>query len=260
MVSPSGSRAYTRFIPKEEIEAGAVTQWSFGHIGSGSEPPLAEPQPEPEEVQEDLAPPAPLEPLEPMISLAEHEALLQQASAQAHAEGHAQGLAQGQQQTAQEWQQRLDDYVAGPGQQSAEQLTALLAALDASCTELQQRMARELLQLACDIARQVVRRELKGDPQALLPVVREALDMLVSEGRAATVRLHPSDWEQLERPLREKFGAGKVQWQPDPAVAPGDCLVESAGAVIDGSLPKRWRRAVAALGLVGEWEEGDDAD
>lgn len=259
MVSPSSSRAYTRFIPKEEIEAGAVTQWNFGHIGWGDEPePTPEPVPEePAPVQE---PQTPIEPLEPMMSLAEHQALLEQASAQAQAQGHAEGVEQGRLQATQEWQQRLDDYAAGPGQQVAGQLADVLQALDASCTELQQRMARELLQLACDIARQVVRRELKSDPQALLPVVREALDMLVAEGRAATVRLNPADWAQLERPLRESLGSGKVQWQSDPAVAAGDCLVESAGAVVDASLDKRWRRAVAALGLVGQWQESGDAD
>lgn len=260
MVSPSSSRAYTRFIPKEEVEAAAVTQWTFGHISLGDEAPPA-PPPAPEELPPE--PPeqaAPIEPLEPTITVAEHQALLQQMAAQAQAEGFAQGQAQGRQETAQEWQQRLDDYAAGPGQQVAGQLAALLQALDASCTELQQRMARELLQLACDIARQVVRRELKNDPQALLPVVREALDMLVAEGRAATVRLNPEDWAQLERPLREALGSGKVQWQSDPAIAAGDCVVESAGAVVDASLDKRWRRAVAALGLVGQWQESGDAD
>ena len=62
----------------------------------------------------------------------------------------------------------------------------------------------------------------------------------------------------LEQPLRAEFAQGKVQWQPDPAVAAGDCQVESAGTVIDGSMEKRWRRAVAALGLVGSWQEAQE--
>ena len=37
---------------------------------------------------------------------------------------------------------------------------------------LQQQVAPDLLQLACDIARQVVRQELRTNPQALMPVVR----------------------------------------------------------------------------------------
>ena len=39
MVSPSSARAYSRFIPKEEIEADSVTQWSFAAV-DGSAAPL----------------------------------------------------------------------------------------------------------------------------------------------------------------------------------------------------------------------------
>ena len=252
MVSPSSARAYSRFIPKEEIEAGSVTQWSFSAV-DGAAPPL--PPVEPEPVPEEPLPGVPLEPVVPMVPEDEHLALLQHAREQAHAQGLAEGRAQGTAEATQAWQQRLDDYVAGTGRETAERLDALVRALDSSLGTLQQRMAKELLQLACDIARQVVRRELASDPQALLPVVREALDMLVNEGRPATVRLNPADWAVLEQPLRAEFAQGKVQWQPDPAVAAGDCQVESAGTVIDGSMEKRWRRAVAALGLVGSWQE-----
>jgi len=34
----------------------------------------------------------------------------------------------------------------------------------------------------------------------------------------------------------------------DPSIAPGGCVVESEHGSVDGSLPTRWNRAVAALG------------
>ncbi len=154
----------------------------------------------------------------------------------------------------------MDDYVAGQGREAAERLAQVAQSLQDSLAGLQQAMAREVLQLACDIARQVVRQEIGVNPQAMLPVVREALAMLVGEGRAATVRLNPADWAALQQPLREEFGAGGIQWLADAAVEPGDCLVESAGMVVDGTLDKRWRRAIAALGLTGGWREETDAD
>jgi len=40
----------------------------------------------------------------------------------------------------------------------------------------------------------------------------------------------------------------------DPDLLPGSCLVESAGTVIDGTLQKRWQRAVATLGIDSNWE------
>lgn len=246
MVTGSGSRAYTRFIPSEEIGADAVTQWRFGAVDGSDLLPL----PEPQEAAEAAA---------PVVDEAEHLAQLAQAQQQAHAQGHAEGVAQGRSEAGLEWQQRMDDYMAGAGQETAHRMEGLVGALDASLSELQQRMAQEVLQLACDIARQVVRQELKSNPQALLPVVREALDMLVTEGRPATVRLHPQDLEHLEQPLRQEFAQHKLQWLADADVAPGDCLVESSGTVVDGGLDKRWRRAVAALGLVSAWQESSDA-
>ncbi|HPU19305.1 MAG TPA: flagellar assembly protein FliH, partial [Alicycliphilus sp.] len=157
-------------------------------------------------------------------------------------------------------QQQLDDYVAGQGREAAERLAQVAQSLQDSLAGLQQAMAQEVLQLACDIARQVVRREVAGNPRAMLPVVREALGMLAAESRPATVRLHPDDWAALEKPLREEFASPRIEWQADAAVQPGDCVVESAGMQIDGTLDKRWRRAIAALGLTAAWREDGHAD
>ncbi|WP_406624245.1 FliH/SctL family protein [Acidovorax sp. SDU_ACID1] len=240
------ARHYTRFIPSEEI--GDVTRWQFGSV-DGSEvlhAAIAEPDAGPSEV-----PPAP-----PGVDEAEHQSLVQQA----REEGYARGLAEGQEQAHLQWQQRMDDYVSGQGRETAERLAGLAQAVEASLAGLQQGLAQEVLQLACDIARQVVRQEITGNPRAMLPVVREALDMLVSEGRPATVRLNPADWAALEQPLRGEFGAARIQWLPDATVQPGDCSVESGGAVVDGSLDKRWRRAIAALGLASAWAESGHGD
>ncbi|WCM92710.1 flagellar assembly protein FliH [Acidovorax sp. NCPPB 2350] len=235
--SPRG--AYTRFIPSEEI--GDVTQWRFGAVdGSDAVPPAAEPDPE------ELLPAG--------IDEATHLAAIEAA----RQEAFAQGKALGEEETTLAWQQRMDDYIAGEGQQVAARLDHLVRTTEESLAELQQRMAHEVLELACDIARQVIRQELASGPQALLPVVREALGMLVAEGRPATVRIHPADWAFLEQPLTEAYAGAKVQWVPDAAVAQGNCLVESAGTVVDGSLDKRWRRAIAALGLSSAWKIEED--
>jgi flagellar assembly protein FliH len=243
MTHSSNSRHYSRFIPSEEV--GDVTQWHFSAV-DGSEPVIP--------VVVEAEPELPLPP--PGIDEAEHLAKLEQA----REEGYERGVVQGQAQAGLEWQQRMDDYVANQGREAAERMDQLAGALDTSLNDMQQRMAQEVLALACDIARQVIRQELAGQPDALLPVVREALGMLISEGRPATVRLSPQDWETLEQPLREEFAASKVQWIADAHVQPGDCQVESAGTVVDGSLDKRWRRAIAALGLTSAWKEGHHGD
>lgn len=240
MPSSSYGRAYARFIPREEV--GDVTHWKFGAVDGSDlvaqEPVSALPA---EHIDEEL--------------LAQQEAERRALIQQANDDGYAEGLAHGQEQTALEWQQRMDEYIEGQGHQAAQRVQSVLQALDANLSDMQQTMARQLLELACDIARQVVRQELSVNPNALKPVVREAVGILVAEGRPATVRLNPADIDVVGQPLREAEDVPGVQWIADAAVAEGGCLVESAGTVVDGSLDKRWKRAIAALGLQSPWDE-----
>lgn len=236
MTPMSNPRSYSRFIPSEEV--GAVRQWKFGAV-DGSD--LLEPDPDAE--------PAPELPLEP--TPAEQEAMLRQALDDAHEEGFAQGQAQ----TALEWQRRMDEYVATQGAETAQRMAALVAALDQSLNAMQQDMATQVLELACALARQVVRQELATNPNALQPVVREAVGTLVADGRPAIVKLNPSDLDALAQPLREELDHPAIQWVADPAVPAGGCLVESAGMVIDGTVERRWTRAVATLGLQVPWDD-----
>jgi flagellar assembly protein FliH len=278
--SSNHSKAKARFIPGEELQEAQVRIWRFGDValgglGEGMLPPLAqdnedfrplledppaaptaieEPQTEPpaqsEAEAEEPAPPPP--PPEPAIS----EEELQQMLEQARQEGFAQGLQQGEQQAAEQWQQRLQEYQDNQGREIGQRLAEVLRQAQEGIRGLQQQVAPDLLQLACDIARQVVRQELRTNPQALMPVVREALDMLGAETRPATVRLHPDDWQHLEAHVRAAWPNPKIEWLQDASVPVGDCWVESQGAQVDGSLEKRWQRAVAALGLVSTWYEG----
>lgn len=235
MMTGPHHRSYSRFIPSEEV--GDFTQWKFGAV-DGSD--LVEPEPT-EALPE----------LPPEVDEAAQQALVQQACDDAYAEGFAQGQAE----TGLEWQRRMDDYIAQQGAETVQRLQSAMQTFDASMIDMQQQMAQQLLELACDIARQVVRQELSVNPNALQPVVREAVNMLVTEGRPAMVRLNPADMDAMEQPLRAEMDAPGVQWVPDAAVAPGGCVVESAGTVVDGSLSKRWQRAIASLGLQTPWQE-----
>ena len=265
-----------RFIPSEEIDASMVRQWQFGNMHDA--PALAGKAPIAElPVLGDLLPPpaprieTPVEVLEPAvedsaprIDEAQVQAMIAQARQEAHdaayqqglEAGLAQGVAEGQQQADAHWQQKWQDYEAQQGLPTAQRLEQLVQQAQQQLSGLDQRLAPDVLQLACDIARQVVRQELRCNPQALLPVVREALDMLGAESKPATVRLNPQDWEVLKTHLQAAFPQPKIEWLQDAAVQPGDCVVESAGSRVDGSLERRWQRAVAALGLVSTWYDG----
>lgn len=240
MPSSNSPRFYARFIPSEEVNS--VTQWKFGSV-DGSEP-------EPE-LPAEAEPPVPPPPTaDEILALCE----------QAREQGFVQGQEQGRAEASLEWQRRMDEYVAGEGQEAARRVAAVVQELQSTFNELQQTLARQVLDLACEVARQVVRQELSVRPEALEAVVREAVGGLLAQARPALVRLHPDDAQRLEQPLREAYGDAAVQWVADPQVPPGGCWVESAGTVVDGTVAKRWERAVAALGLQSAWDTEESAD
>lgn len=224
-------RNSTRFIPGEDIDA--VAQWRFHGVDAASLL-LAAKAAEPVETP-DLPTP---------------EAIRQESYAEGFAQGHAQATLEAQRQ--------IQDYIDTQGQAAAQRFSGLFQSAATQLAEVEQVMARGVLDLACELARQVLRHELSMNPNALQPVVREALGLLVTDGKSAVVRLNPLDLEVLEEALHEEFSSLALSLLADASVNRGDCLIESAGTVVDGSLEKRWMRAVANLGLSVSWEEAVD--
>lgn len=224
-------RNYSRFIPGEEIDA--VEQWNFAAVDTASLLLAAQVK-----VRDEAA-----------------EESKQEACRQA---GYAEGFAQGRAQATVEAQRQMADYIAHQGSDAARQFAQLFATVQAQLAEAEQVMAQGTLELACELARQVLRRELSVDPKAVQPVIREALGLLVADTKSAVVRLHPLDFNVLEEVIRTEFSSLSLTLLADPGLTRGGCLIESAGTVVDGTLEKRWMRAVASLGLDSSWEEPAD--
>jgi flagellar assembly protein FliH len=220
-------RNYLRFIPGEEV--GAVEQWSFEPVD-----------------QEAVRLAAQAKVSEAAVDHLKEESLKQ--------EGYAEGFIQGQAQAAVEAQRQITDYIANEGQKAAREFAGLFVAAQVQMADAEQVMARGVLDLACELARQVVRRELSINTDTLQPVLREAMGLLAADTKSAVIRLNPLDLEVLEPVLRSEFAGLALTLLPEESVSRGGCLVESAGTVVDGTLEKRWARAVAKLGLESAWE------
>jgi flagellar assembly protein FliH len=223
----------TALIASEDIAQ--VSRWRFGAVGTSGVPGLAFGEPE--------------------AGIADPQALRA-----AHAEGYAEGVAAGRAEALAQAEADFARYRANEALEVAGRMDALLRSVENGLDQAQQEIARGTLEIACALARQVVRRELAVDPKALEPVVHEALSLLLVDARSASVRLAPVDFELLDEPLRTRFTGQPVTVLADAAVRPGDCLVESAGAVVDGGLASRWSRAIASLGLALPWNEEDGDD
>ncbi len=225
MRASSKSSPYTRFVPREEIEG--VSAWQFSSMDEGAavreEPPAAE---------------------EPVEDLPAVQELLEKAYADGFAHGHDAG--------SQETRDALEAPIRQTLEDTGLRLAQLLHEARDHIVRNEDRISHQLLELACDLARQVIRQELRHNPQALRPVVAEAVAQLVEDGLPATVRLNPDDLAALEESLRDSTSSGTLpELVADPSVSPGGCIVSSASTTADASIEKRWARAIGNLGLEG---------
>ena len=169
-------------------------------------------------------------------------------------EGYAQGFLEGRAQAMLEAKQSIDEFMRGQGQASAAQLAALIGDVQAQLDSAAQEMAQGVLELACELSRQVLRHEVSINPQGLMPVIREALGVFIEDNRTTRIKLNPLDLEVLGPAVRDEFKHLPLMLEADPLVARGGCVMESPVRVVDGQLEKRWLRVVGQLGLQIPWE------
>lgn len=230
MTASSKPATSSRFIPREEI--GAVSAWRFSSMdGHLEDVPATHPGP-----SSDLE------------KLAMDEAR-QQALAEGFEQGHATGSAEVREALGATMQKSIAD--------ASLRMAQLLHNTSEHLRKSEEQISRHILELACDVARQVVRREIRSDPKLLEPVIAEALGQLIDDGLPATVRLHPEDLERLGDSLKENLGKPQPEFVADASITPGGCLIESASMAVDATVEKRWARAVGNLGLNDTWNKGD---
>lgn len=220
---PAGS-VHSRFIPREEIDG--VAAWQFDAV-DGSQPAAGADS-------------------GPAIS----EDALHDIRQQAYAEGFAHGHDAG----SQEVRDALEAPLRHQAEEAGVRLAQLLQSTRNSLIRSEQQISQHILELACDLARQVVRRELRADHEALKPVIAEALRELVIDGLPATVRLNPADLQAMGGALRETLASPVPELVADPAISPGGCVVETAATSVDATVEKRWARAVGNLGMNVPWD------
>jgi flagellar assembly protein FliH len=156
---------------------------------------------------------------------------LEQIQRQAYDEGFAQGLRDAGQQV------RLQ----------SERLERLLAALAGPFAEMDQEAEQELVCLATAIARQLVRRELRLDPAAVIGAVREAMALLPAAARNVRIHLHPEDAQLVRTALTLPEGERAWHIVEDAVLTRGDCRVLSDTSQIDARVETRLANIFTAL-------------
>lgn len=138
----------------------------------------------------------------------------------------------------------------------SDELDQLALVLHEQIRDAREAMAQQMLALALDMARAVLKSALTVKPELLLPLIEDALNSLPALQLPATLLLHPQDLALFEHARGEQFRQAGWRLRADNQIEPGGCRIETGSNVIDATLPTRWRRLLDALGQDGDWLDG----
>ncbi|MEQ1661414.1 MAG: flagellar assembly protein FliH [Thiobacillus sp.] len=157
----------------------------------------------------------------------------------ARIEGYAEGLAAGQ----------LE------GEAACSRMKQLAESFDATLDKFDFRLADMVLELALDVAKQVVAGELTARPERILDVVNLALKQMAETSREARLLLNPEDAALVRPHLDQILDKNRLRIVEDVRIVRGGCLIETQQGDLDGTLPARWRQVVQVLGSNRNWLE-----
>ena len=229
--APKGS-PYSRFIPREELSSFAA--WTPGSLSGGT---AADPH-------SGLRRAADKEPgkAHPATATDDLAAQLRAARQSGYQDGYRDGLV------------ALDGFKQSFANQMTVQIGMLMQSLGHQLDALEQDLASCLAVSATQLARQIVRSELRARPELVEAVAREATEALLLSARHITLRVHPDDQPLVAQGAADVLAARGARLVADAQIARGGCLIESDIGVLDATLQARWSRCAAALGSDEAWE------
>jgi flagellar assembly protein FliH len=165
----------------------------------------------------------------------EIDSLREEARRLGFAEGHANGLADGK--------------IAGQIILDAEieQIRALTEQFSEQLSGANKAIGEDVFKLALELAQAMIRGKLELDPEAIIPVVIEAIDALPSVQQPAQINLHPADAGIIKAKIGEQLAATGWRIVSDPRIERGGCTLETAQNLIDASVETRWKRLSDAV-------------
>ena len=128
-----------------------------------------------------------------------------------------------------------------------------------------------IIKLIYQIAKRIALKEIKEDPDAIIPVIRKVVDEAQTD---ETVVIHVSeiDLEIIEKIRKRNHESTeflkRIRLEPSERVSPGGCWLESNFGTIDATIEKRVEKAweliteklphIANQDVLGQMEENGD--
>jgi len=223
----------SNLLPKEKQTA--YQRWELASFGDDR--PSHQPLPPP---PKPLAPEPPSE--EAIARLNAQLALLRE---DARVEGYDAGIAEGREAGLTEGRSQATEEL-----QHLRQLAESFGNEIARANEV---IADDLLNLALDIAKAMLKTALAVKPELVLPIVGEAVRYLPSLQQPALLFLHPDDVALVQERMNDELTKAGWRIAEDMSLQRGGCRIETASNQIDASITSRWERISASLGKDTSW-------
>ena len=137
--------------------------------------------------------------------------------------------------------------------QDKKNIAEMAAAFADALKMADEKIEESILMLALDIAKAMLKTKLKVDPEAILPVVKEAMHYLPYVQKPARIFVHHEDAKILREQLGEELSEQVWLIQEDNNIERGGCLLETGANQIDASNEMRWKRISDALAQSNDW-------
>jgi len=119
-----------------------------------------------------------------------------------------------------------------------EQLTATIAEIAGLRGVIAAQAEHDLVRLALEIARKIIRREVSADPDIVITLARIALERLPSRV-GAKVRISPEEFEYVTANSQALSADNAIDLVADFAIKRGGCIVESEAGSIDARIEEQ---------------------
>lgn len=243
------SRDLHRPFALDSVSSELAEHWDLPDIGDDSSEPEVNAvnrqrpvEPEPEETEEAPQP----------LTLAEIEAIqeearqegfdqgktdghqqgLEQGRLKGLEEGHQQGFEQGLEQGLAEGKARIDAKVA--------QWQSLLAELVAPLKAVDDQIEHELVELSVQLAKAVIACEVKTQPEPLLVALRQGMDALPSKGQQVVIETNAEDLELIQQSFGEQeLTRRDWQLQLEPSLSRGSLRLVTSRSQVEMDLASR---------------------
>lgn len=134
-----------------------------------------------------------------------------------------------------------------------QQFLQLMESFKVATEQSDEAIADDLLSLALDLAKVMLKTKLNVDPAAIIPVVVDAIHYLPHVQKPARILVNHEDAHVLREYLGEELSSQDWQILEDSSIERGGCLVETGANQIDATNTMRWKRITEALSKRDDW-------